>query len=351
MDHEEGSQDVRPVETVYEFSQNYFLENIAIRSNGGVLVTVHNRNELVYVDPHYPPQQPKPAPAAAVIYRFDAGVSGIVEVKHDQFYVSVGEIGKQGTYGVYRVDMSGFASDSHGNVTSNADVEKIATVPDALFLNGSALLSREKGIILLADSIVGAVFSLDVKSGKVKTWLKDSQLEKVTENPMMPGVNGIKIHNGHLYLSNTDAKTFLRAELLLSNSSSSSSSSSSNNNTTESSEHTTAAAAAAGKVEIVQRKLNADDFAFDEDGSVYLTTHVYESVVKLDAADGKKRSTVAGGLGDIVCAGTTAAAFGRTDRDRTSLYVTTHGGMSYRDQSEVGPARLLRVEVGRAAAA
>lgn len=326
MDHEEGSRDVRPVETIYEFSQNYFLENIAIRSNGGVLVTVHNRNELVYVDPHYPPQ-PKPAPAA-VIYRFEAGVSGIVEVEHDRFYVSVGEIGKQGSYGVYRVDMSGFASDSHGNVTSNADVKKVATVPDALFLNGSALLSREKGIILLADSIVGAVFALDVKSGKVDTWLKDRQLEKVTENPMMPGVNGIKIHKGHLYLSNTDTKTFLRAELLSSNAT----------------EYT------AGKVEIVQEKLNADDFAFDEDGSAYLTTHVYESVVKLDAADGE-RSTVAGGLGDIVCAGTTAAAFGRTERDRTSLYVTTHGGMSYRDQSEVGPARLLRVEVGRAAAA
>lgn len=326
MDHEEGSQDVRPVETIHEFSQNYFLENIAIRSNGGVLVTVHNRNELVYVDPHYPPQS-KPAPAA-IIYRFDAGVSGIVEVEHDQFYISVGEIGKQGSYGVYRVDMSGFASDSHGNVTSNANVEKVATVPDALFLNGSALLSREKGIILLADSIVGSVFALDVKSGKVDTWLKDRQLEKVTENPMMPGVNGIKIHKGHLYLSNTDSKTFLRAELLSSN-------------TTE---------YTAGKVEIVQEKLNADDFAFDEDGSAYLTTHVYESVVKLDAADGK-RSTVAGGLGDIVCAGTTAAAFGRTEGDRTSLYVTTHGGMSYRDQSEVGPARLLRVEVGRAAAA
>lgn len=326
MDHEEGTRDVRPVETIYEFSQNYFLENIAIRSNGGVLVTIHNRNELVYVDPHYPPQ-PKPAPAA-VIYRFDAGVSGIVEVEHDQFYVSVGEIGKQGSYGVYRVDMSGFASDSHGNVTSNAAVKKVATVPDALFLNGSALLSREKGIILLADSIVGVVFALDVKTGKVDTWLKDKQLEKVTENPMLPGVNGIKIYKGHLYLSNTDTKTFLRAELLSSN-------------TTE---------YTAGKVEIVQENLNADDFAFDEDGSAYLTTHVYESVVKLDVADGK-RSTVAGGLGDIVCAGTTAAAFGRTESDRTGLYVTTHGGMSYRDQSEVGPARLLRVEVGRAAAA
>lgn len=325
MDHEEGSQAVRPVETIYEFSKNYFLENIAIRSNGGVLVTVHNRNELIYVDPHYPPQ-PKPAPAA-IIYKFDAGVSGIVEVEHDQFYVSVGEIGKQGSYGVYKVDMSEFASDSHGNVTSNADVEKVATVPEALFLNGSALLSREKGIILLADSIVGVVFALDVKSGRVDIWLKDRQLEKVTENPMMPGVNGIKIHSGHLYLSNTDSKTFLRAELSSSNTA----------------EYT------AGKVEIVQEKLNADDFAFDEDGSAYLTTHVYESVVKLEA-DGK-RSTVAGGLGDIVCAGTTAAAFGRTEQDRTSLYVTTHGGMWYRDQSEVGPARLLRVEVGRTAAA
>lgn len=324
MDHEEGTRDVRPVETIHEFPQNYFLENIAIRSNGGVLVTVHNRNELVYIDPHF---QPKPAPPA-VVYRFDQGPSGIVEVEHDQFYVSVGEIGKQGSYSVYRVDMSGFASDSHGNVTSNATVEKVATVPDALFLNGSALLSREKSTILLADSIAGAVFALDVKSGEVDTWLKDKHLEKVTENPMMPGVNGIKIYKGHLYLSNTDTKTFLRAELLSSN-------------TTD---------YTAGKVEVVQEKLNADDFAFDEEGSVYLTTHVYESVIKLDTADGK-RSTVAGGLGDITCAGTTAAAFGRTESDRTALYITAHGGMWYRDQSELGPARLLRVDVGRAAAA
>lgn len=311
---------MRPVETIYEFPQNYFLENIAIRSNGGVLVTVHNRNELLYIDPHF---EPKPA----VIYKFDQGVSGIVEVEHDEFYVSVGEVGKQGSYGVYKVDMSGFASDSHGDVTSNAVVEKVAAVPDALFLNGSALLNREKGIILLADSIVGAVFALDVKSGKVDTWLKDKHLEKVTENPMMPGVNGIKIHKEHLYLSNTDTKTFLRTELLGS--------------------HTTEYTA--GKLEVVQEKLNADDFAFDEDGSAYLTTHVYESVVKLDGTDGK-RSTVAGGLGDIVCAGSTAAAFGRTEKDRTGLYVTTHGGMWYRDQSELGPARLLKVEVGRAAA-
>lgn len=324
MDHEEGTRDVRPVETIYEFPQNYFLENIAIRSNGGVLVTVHNRNELIYIDPHF---QPKPA-SPAVIYKFDQAPSGIVEVEHDQFYISVGEIGKQGSYSVYRVDMSGFASDSHGNVTSNAAVEKVASVPDALFLNGSALLSRQKGIILLADSIVGVVFALDIKSGKVDTWLKDRQLEKVTENPMLPGVNGIKIHKGHLYLSNTDTKTFLRAEL-------------SSNNTTE---------YTPGKVEVVQEKLNADDFAFDEEGSAYLTTHVYESVVKLDVAGGK-RSTVAGGLGDEVCAGTTAAAFGRTEGDRTGLYVTTHGGMWYRDQSELGPARLLRVDVGRAAAA
>lgn len=285
------------------------------------MVTVHNRNELLYIDPHY---QPKPVPA--VVHTFDDGVSGIVEVEHDQFYVSVGEIGRQGSYGVYTVDMSGFASDSHGNVTSNAVVEKVASVPDALFLNGSALLSREKGVILLADSIVGAVYALDVKSGKVDTWMKDRQLEKVTQNPMLPGVNGIKIYKGHLYLSNTDAKTFLRAELSNSD-----------------------AIKCTGNLEVVQAKLNADDFAFDEDGSAYLTTHVYESVVKL-GADGK-RSTIAGGLGDIVCAGSTAAAFGRTESDRTRLYVTTHGGMSYRDQSEVGPARLLRVEVGSAAVA
>ncbi len=314
-DHEDGVADLGTVETVHEFPANYFVENIAVRSNGGILVTVHNRNELIYVDPT------QAAPQPTIIHTFAAGVSGIVEGENDQFYVSVGVIGQRGSYAVFKVDMSGFESAGNGTATSAAGISKAADVPDALFLNGSALLNREEVTILLADSILGAVFKLQVTSGKVDLWLKHTNLEKVTDNPLMPGVNGIKVFKDHLYLSNTDAKTFLRAGIA-------------------------EAGSCTGEVEVLQEKLNVDDFVFDNEGSSYLTTHIFESVVRL-RSDGS-RGRIAGGLGDITCAGSTAAAFGRTDSDRTSIYVTTNGGMSYRSPSEVGPARVLKINVGHA---
>lgn len=315
--HDEGAVDLLKVETVHAFPLNYFVENIAVRGSGGILVTVHNRNELIYLDPGQSKQPP------VVVHTFSAAPSGIVEVESDQFYVSTGTIGERGSYAVFKVDMSGFKIDGNGDVTTSAAVSKVADVPNALFLNGSALLNREEGVILLADSILGALYRLQISSAKVDLWIQHERLEKVTDNPLLPGVNGIKVYKGALYLSNTDARTFLRIAL-------------------------DESGASTGEIELLQENLNVDDFAFDADGSSYLTTHIFQSVVKL-RGDGT-RSRIAGGPDDRTCAGPTAAAFGRTASDRTSLYVTTTGGMSYPVNGELGPARLLKIDVGKAGA-
>lgn len=312
--HQEGEIALRQVDTVHEFPPMYFVENIAIRSSGEILVTVHNRSELIYINPNASQQK------RIVVHTFPANASGIVEVNQDVFYVSVGDIGVKGSFAVYTVDMSKFQAGDDGEATTPAEINKFVDVPDALFLNGSAVLNREKGIILLADSIVGSIFSLDVKTSKVHVWLADKLLAKVTSNPLMPGVNGIQVYKKSLYLSNTDAKTFLRANI-------------SDND------------AATGSVEILQEKLNVDDFSFDSEGSAYLTTHVFQSVVKL--TQNGTWSRIAGGPDDRVCAGTTAAAFGRTEGDKSTLYVTTNGGMSFPVDGEIGGARLLRIDVGR----
>ncbi|MCJ1469410.1 hypothetical protein MMC07_008043 [Pseudocyphellaria aurata] len=311
-DHEEGAVKLLKVETVHTFPLNFFVENIAVRSSGGILVTVLNRNELIYIYPSQDKQEP------VVLHTFSAAPSGIVEAEVDRFYVSVGTIGQRGSYAVFEVNMSEFNGDG-----TSAAVTKVADVPEALFLNGSALLNRNQGIILLADSIVGAVYRLQISLAKVDVWIQHKLLEKVTDNPMMPGLNGIKVYKDALYLSNTDAKTFLRAAI-------------------------DGSGISTGEMELLQEKLNVDDFAFDVQGSSYLTTHVFQSVVKL-REDGT-RSRIAGAPGDRTCAGTTAAAFGRTDTDRTSLYVTTNGGMSYPVDGELGPARLLKIDVGHAGA-
>jgi len=57
------------------------------------------------------------------------------------------------------------------------------------------------------------------------------------------------------------------------------------------------------------------------------------------------RVRLAGGLEDTIVAGTTAAAFGRTPRDRTILYVTTTGGMSNLVAGKIEPGRVLKLDV------
>ena len=75
---------------------------------------------------------------------------------------------------------------------------------------------------------------------------------------------------------------------------------------------------------------------------MYITTHVAQTVLRLDA-DGT-RTTIAGpGEGAV---GSTACAFGRTPQDRLSVYVTTNGGLSLPYEGKLQDAKLLRLAVG-----
>lgn len=305
LGHDEGPVGLLPVTSVHAFPVNSFIENIAVRPTGQLLLTVHNTCQLIQLDPT--------SGASSVVHVFPTGVCGIVEVEDDIFYINSGSIGEKGSWAVYKVEMG----------STPVKVSKHVEVPDALFLNGSALLSSADGTILLADSVLGALFCANVHSAKAKLWLQHKALGKVSDNPMLPGVNGIKVYNGYLYLSNTDARKFLRIRL---------------SQTRE----------AAGDVEVVAENLNADDFVFDSEGSAYLTTHVFQSVVKL-TSDGS-RTRIAGGPEDKLVAGTTAAAFGRTPTDRTILYVSTTGGMSNPVAGQVGPGMVLKIDVGNVGA-
>lgn len=310
--HEEGRDDFLPVTTVHAFPVNTFIENIAVRRSGQLLLTIHNKGELIQLDPNS-----EAAPCS--VHVFPTGVCGIVEMQDDVFYISCGTIGEKGSWAVYKVDMSLFVADAAGNIQTPAKISKHVDVPDALFLNGSALLNGESGTILLADSIIGAIFSVDVHAATSKLWLQHEALCKVTDNPMMPGVNGIKFYNGYLYFSNTDARKFLRGSV-------------------------TSTGEATGIIEVIEENLNVDDFCFDSEGSAYLTTHVFQSLVKLRSNG--LRTRLAGGPEDTIVAGTTAAAFGRTPQDRTVLYVTTTGGMSNPVAGKVEPGRVLKLDVG-----
>ena len=85
------------------FPEKYFLENLAVRSDGSVLITAILQKELWCV--------PGPEPGAEVrpvlVHTFEHMVSGIVEVFPDVFVVCVSDAYESHESHLFRVDFTG----------------------------------------------------------------------------------------------------------------------------------------------------------------------------------------------------------------------------------------------------
>ena len=66
---------------VAEFPAQYFLENLAVRSDNSVLVTAMNHKELWYVPPAPPTGQVQPVR----LHTFDQPTLGLAEIEPDVF--------------------------------------------------------------------------------------------------------------------------------------------------------------------------------------------------------------------------------------------------------------------------
>lgn len=178
------------------------------------------------------------------------------------------------------------------------------------FLNGLTTLHTSPGVVLAADSFLGVIFAVDVRTGAYNIAINDPALKPNVSTVTTLGVNGIHIHNNDLYFTNSlSAPLFAKVPL-------------SKDGT------------AAGPVEVIAEKpqyavddgFQADDFALDHEGAhAWIVTNPTGDLVKVDIATGAQE-VVAGGLSSPTFAGATAAAFGRTKKDREILYVVTDGG-------------------------
>src|SRR5271166_5904504 len=70
--------------TIAFFQPNYFLENMAVRADRSILVTVANRNELWYI----PPPDTNVPVDPVLLSTFSQSAMGIVEVAPDIFYIA-----------------------------------------------------------------------------------------------------------------------------------------------------------------------------------------------------------------------------------------------------------------------
>jgi sugar lactone lactonase YvrE len=262
-----------------------------VADDGTVFVSLHSHHRI----DRYRPATGEldtfcelPAPATGLA--FDA--AGVL-------WVTGGEVGQPPGF-VWRVHPDG-------------EAKEWAQVPNALFLNGCAVLPAHQ-LLLVAESLTGRLLAVDQRTPACSTWVEDGFLQP--EHDHMPGANGIKLDRGSVWVSVTDRDVILRIPV--------------------------GPDRKPGQFEVVAETLRADDFAFAQSGAMYIATHVVQTVVRLDP-DGS-RSTIAGP--DEGAVGSTACAFGRAPRDRQALYVTTNGGLSFPYEGKLQEAKLLRLEVG-----
>ncbi len=293
-----------PVKIIHQFPGGNSVENLAVRQNGKVLTTIIDHPELYQIDPFHG----ETAELISNSFGPVSGLFGIIETYRDIFYVAAGNFSTTtfasipGTYSVWKVDLT-----SH---QIPAPTSKIADFPG--MLNGMALLSKEKDLILIADSVAGIVWRLNVCSGEALPIIKIPEMLPPPPPAFQLGVNGIKIRDGVLYFTNTGANTFYRLPI-----------------------H--ANGTAAGNPSIVASGLDfVDDFQFNDRGDAFIALNFVGELVEVTP---KGKKTVLVGNTTLTLPNPTAVQFGRTFADRQSLYITEDGNATR-------GGRLSRVDVG-----
>jgi sugar lactone lactonase YvrE len=223
-------------------------ENITLEPGGAADVTFNQARQVARVskDGSVSILATLPAPATGT-----AKVSGIVRGKDGSLYVNY-NAGSQS--GIWRI--------APGDRTP----VQVVALPEVKFLNGLTL-DRRQDNLYATDSISGTVWKVSLKSGTASVWARGAEFEPSTARSSGFGANGIKVHDGAIWVSNTDKGTLLRVPIGV---------------------HGTA-----GAVTTVAQGLTAiDDFAFTGDGDTVLAAQNFVSEVSIVHPDGTHQTVL-----------------------------------------------------------
>ena len=306
------------------FPEKYFLENLAVRADGSVLITAVFQKELWCV----PGPEPRADVRPVLVHTFEHMVSGIAEVEPDVFVLCVSDAYESHESYLVRIDLNDWTP---GDPVST---ETIYTFDEqAGGLNGSCLIGPR--VLLVADSFAGFIWRVDLgpdaKSATARVWLAHDTMAMDPDSgvawPPQPGINGVRFgaQSGYLFYTSTAQKVFMRVAV--------------DPETLE----------PAGNAEFVAAIDNADDFCLDEDaGFAYVTRHRANTVdrVPLTPRHGSEVRHIAGDPLDEVLIGPSSAAWRRGPDDRGRVaYVTIDGGTTAPPDGIVRKAALLRLEL------
>ena len=314
-----------PTRSVFQFPTGAWVENIAVRSNGYLLVTRLDVPELFLLDP-----TAKNA-SAKLMYNFPAATSltGIAETSPDKFAVLAGNFSlasgtQSGSWSIWTVDFGGSSGSCAGNSSATPKVSKVTDLSQLVLPNGMSSLSDDT--VLVGDIDAGVIYGVNIETGISYLASTDPALA-LAPNPAFGnvGVNGIHVHENFLYFVTSGTNVLGRFPIR-------------------------ADGAQIGNASIIARALNSsdgfDDFAFDKSGNFFLTTGGGNSIEQV-SSDGKGQ-IIAGSLNSTAIAEPTAAQFGRGKTDQNVLYVVTAGGLAINVQpgNQTVGGQVVAVDVG-----
>jgi sugar lactone lactonase YvrE len=279
--------------TIAEFPKGTFFENIVVNSQGEYYVT---------------------SVFDGKIYRFaqDGTYSQFAQIRGMATGITLDK--NENVVAVGAVDGK-VPSVFHFN--KNGTLESTTTIEGGWLLNGVTRLKGDK--FLIADSYTDRIFEFDLATKQYSVWLADESISRTAKTVSIPGVNGLEVFGNTVYVSNMDKAQIVKVPIQKDGK--------------------------AGTPQVFVQGVFVDDFSLDKKGNIYLTTHAYNSVVKI-APDGTK--TIVGEKAEGLF-GATSLAFGRGKNDKNSVYVVTNGGVLIPSAEGLQPAKVVRLDTDKAA--
>jgi hypothetical protein len=308
------------VHSVYQFRVGTWLENIVETRNDSLLVSVLGTAEVHIINPYTSSHTPPSASRIATFPEANA-VLGMTELRKNVFAVAVGNITKENapvpeTFSIWSIDIR--VKDE------SAKVNKIANIFDVSMVNGmAALAALSSAKLLLADSWAGNIVAFDTETGDTEVVIEHPTLLPDFNASLPLGVNGLKIHDGYVYYTNTVQRLVGRVPI--------------DKDTGK----------PTGDFEILASGTNIsvpDDLAVDSnDGSVYVSGPLAApegDTLQHIALTGEVTTVARGGL----VSGTTAPVLGNSKKYGSVVYLSTMGGFGENGQPKTG-GRVVAVEL------
>ncbi|KAB8276004.1 hypothetical protein BDV30DRAFT_247153 [Aspergillus minisclerotigenes] len=177
---------------VHQFPNGTWLENIAVRSNGNILVTAYNLAQLWEINPFNGTNSHH----ARLVHQFQnpGTITGTTEIDQDTFVTIASN-------SLWKVDLS----------TTEPIVNPINITIPAGTLNGMAALNDSS--LAISDSSLGLIWRVDIQQGTYGIMIRDNTTATSTALGPNLGVNGIRILDGYLYYVNSPQRSFYRVRV------------------------------------------------------------------------------------------------------------------------------------------